>query len=70
MLKQTSLAGISTVFYKKFAINLPDMAYSEQRYETETEVLQLPELSDNEWKKGREKIAKMRNDLKDKFRIN
>lgn len=67
MLKQSSLSGLSTVFYDDFAINLPDMAYAEERTESAQELPALPDLTPLEQKKAQKKLDEIRKQLKNKL---
>lgn len=67
VLKQTSLAGISTVFYERFAINLPDMAYAEEKYDVVDNLPELPDLTTEEQQHADEKLAEIRRSLKEKL---
>ena len=70
LLKQTSLAGLSTVFYERFSINLPDMAYSEERTENIMPVQEMPELTEEEQRLADAKLQEIRKKLGKKLSIN
>ena len=70
ILKKTSLSGLNVVFYKKFSVNLSDMAYSEERSETIPNMPELPDLTEEEQEKVNQKLQEIRKNLNKKISIN
>lgn len=67
MLKQSSLAGLNTVWFQKFSINLSDMAYCEEKIESIQGVPALPDLTPLEQEQATRKLQEIRTRLKRKF---